>query len=99
MAGFKSKRAKSKDIQEEYIAAAAREMQEEIDFSILAEMLVEIGWTKIVTNTEFWDPDELIEIKKWLSKNIKGSYKVRKTVWLFEDAKDATIFVLRWGYI
>jgi len=36
------------------------------------------------------------EIKEWLEVNCKKSYEKHRQDFLFEDSKDATLFILRW---
>jgi hypothetical protein len=34
---------------------------------------------------------------EWVHKNATGDYKLLKGQWLFEEPKDATMFILRWS--
>jgi len=68
------------------------EIQKEIDFEILACMLLEFGWTEI----KFTPSGRYFEIDKWCEENTAGvqGYGSR---WLFKDEKDITMFILRWS--
>lgn len=82
-----------KDIEDQL----ANNIREEIDFSIVADILREDGWTK-VTIDRFTDNHHAIDIRYWLEENIKlNDYFYRGTVFLFKDSRYATMFILRWG--
>ena len=68
------------------------EVQKEIDFEILADMLLEFGWTEI----KFTPSGRYFEIDAWCDENTAGvqGYGSR---WLFKDEKDITMFILRWS--
>lgn len=82
-----------KEIQEQM----AKQIQEEIDFDIIADILKESGWTK-VTIDRFTDNHHAIDIREWIADNVKSKdCTSRGTTFLFRDAKQATMFILRWG--
>jgi hypothetical protein len=68
------------------------EIQKEIDFEILSDLLSEDGWTEI----KFTPSGRYFEIDKWCEENTAGvqGYGSR---WLFKDEKDITMFILRWS--
>ena len=37
------------------------------------------------------------DIDKWVSEYVRGHFETMGLVWLFEDAKDATMFILKWS--
>lgn len=82
-------------MQEQIIQELASEMQSQIDFEILSNILVEYGWTKVELKNKFL-PVSGIELHEWRVKNIKGRWIGNEGVWLFEDAKDANWFILKW---
>ena len=83
----------------------AREIDSEIINNILLESLIDEGWTPIKVNPAFTDIGMLSgRYEEWYSKtaewvhlNAQGDYKLIKGQWLFKDAKDATMFILRWA--
>ena len=80
---------------EEAVQAAAKSLCDEIDFSILADMLIETGWTSV----EFkFFPDNLtaVDVSDWLEANCKGKYKRHQRRFIFENAADANWFKMRW---
>jgi hypothetical protein len=83
-------------IEQEIINRAGKQMAEEIDFGILADLLKEIGWVEI----EFEPHVEsilLYEIQNWMQDNCKGLFRSRGKRFLFELEKDASWFLLKWG--
>jgi hypothetical protein len=82
-------------IEEEMAATLAKEIQKEIDESILLELLVEGGWTKVPFS--FVDIKKLNEIFKWCESNVKkNQYKLLSGSFVFRKKKDAEWFILRW---
>lgn len=90
--------SKDSDISKEVEDELARTIQEEIDWEIMCDMMVKLGYTKI----EMKWPDRIDEviahnIKEWCRENLQGHYQGRKNIWLFADEKDAVLFSLRWA--
>jgi hypothetical protein len=83
------------NIQNEILDIAAREMQQEIDREILWDMLKGIGWTRVMIS-RFQDNNHAIDITLWLEENIKHPFERNGRDFIFEDPKDATLFILRW---
>ena len=81
---------------DELVQRAAKELQEEIDFNVLAELYKQSGWMEI----EF-DSWHLVNahnpVKQWLRNKCKGHYTCRGKRFLFEKESDAINFVLRWS--
>ena len=84
------------NIQDEMIERAGNEMAREIDREVLWGMLQGIGWTRVML-TRLTDNNHAIDIRNWLALNTKKSYESNGRDFIFEDAKDANWFVLRWG--
>ena len=76
----------------------AKVLQEEIDWEVMIDILVEAGWTKIEMD---WPArmaeQDAHEIKEWCRNNLQGNYQGRAKIWLFELEKDASMFILRWA--
>lgn len=74
---------------------AAAELAEEIDFSIIADMLVESGWTSV--EVPFWVSNkQAVDVDTWLFFTCKGEYKKHDRRFIFELTQDANWFKLRW---
>lgn len=82
------------NIEQDMINRAGKRMSDEIDFHILSEMLIELGWTKIVLKPMTQETGKILDT--WVEKNVKGPFETMGLVWLFQDSKDATMFILRW---
>ena len=91
-----------KNIQDELLdrwaEQIARDVDKEIIESLLIEDLLRQGWTKApVTWAQVFLKDMWsIETAVWCGKNATGDYKLLNGNWYFEQAKDATAFVLEW---
>ena len=77
------------------VERAAKEMADEIDFHVLADLYKGMGWTEIDFNPHVEDI-LAYEIRNWMRDNCKGSYHSRGRRWLFQDRIDAVNFVLKW---
>jgi hypothetical protein len=70
-------------------------MAAEIDFTVLCGMLVDIGWHKVILRPMTWETGA--EIDAWLEQHVQGHYETMGLVFVFESAKDANWFTLRWS--
>ena len=95
MTGFQSKRAAANSPIEELLEKAGAEMAREIDREVLWGMLKEIGWTRIMLD-RLQDNKHAIDIRHWLALNCQGAYERNGRDFIFEDPRDATMFILRW---
>jgi hypothetical protein len=84
------------DLQNEILDIAAKEMQQEIDREILWEMLQGMGWHRVML-PRLVDNDHAIDITYWLEENCRNPFERSGRDFLFESAKDANWFKLRWG--
>ena len=82
------------NIEQDIIDRAGERMAKEIDFSVLTEMLCGIGWTRVVLKP--MTAEHGAEIDEWVANNVKGHFETMGLVWVFEQPKDASWFVLRW---
>lgn len=83
---------------EEIMTKLANDVANNIDGALLADVLVACGWTKIKTRSQFFfGTSEVNEISDWLAVNCTGEFKWLAEDWVFEDAKDATMFALRFA--
>jgi hypothetical protein len=81
-------------LEEQIINDAGKAIANEIDFQILADMLVGIGWRKVVLSPMTWEQG--LEVDAWTEKHVKGHFETMGLVWVFEDEEDANWFALRW---
>ena len=84
------------NLEEELIEKAGTEMAHEIDREVLWGMLQGIGWTRVML-PRFVDNNHAVDIGYWLETNCKRAFERNGRDFLFESAKDANWFKLRWG--
>lgn len=72
----------------------AKQISKEIDDGIMAVMLTETGWTPV--QYHFKDNYHANDVTFWLLENCKGKWRRLGSEYLFEDAKEAEWFILRW---
>jgi hypothetical protein len=94
MTGWQSKKA-IKSIEQEIADKMGNEMAREIDREVLWGMLKGIGWTRVMLD-RFTDNEHAVDITLWLEENIKNPFERNGRDFIFEDSKDATLFILRW---
>ena len=82
-------------LEEEMIAKAGKEMANEIDREVLWGMLQNIGWKRVMLN-RLQDNNHAVDITLWLEENIKYPFERNGRDFLFENEKDALLFILRW---
>jgi hypothetical protein len=85
-------------LEEELIEKAGTEMAREIDREVLWGMLEGIGWTRVML-PRYIDNTHAVDITYWLEETIKNPFERNGRDFLFEDAKDANWFKLRWGTV
>jgi hypothetical protein len=108
MTGFASKRAVARSLQDDIINRVADDMAQKIDKDLLDDMMIAIlkdkDWVETKVNPEYTDMGMLSgkyeewysQTAEWIHLNAQGDYKLIKGQWLFEDPRDATMFILRW---
>lgn len=82
------------NLQEHVINDMAKQISQEIDFEILAGMLVELGWTRIVLAP--MTQEQSLAVDGWIKEYCKSPVETMGLVWLFEDSKEANWFALKW---
>lgn len=87
----------TRDIEEQIVDAMAREIQEEIDWEIMCDMMKSIGWTTVKLKWPRMTESLAHEIKEWCRTNLTGIYRARGRTWMFSKEKDAVLFSLRWA--
>jgi hypothetical protein len=82
-------------LQDEIMTGIAKRMSDDIDREVLWGMLKEIGWTRVLLD-RLQDNKHAIDITIWLEENIKNPFERNGRDFIFEDPKDASMFILRW---
>lgn len=83
------------NLEDEIAKELSTQMQSEMDFHILSDMLVQIGWKK-VTLTRFFSRKHSVNILMWCEENIKHPFEHRGTAFVFQNEGDAVNFALKW---
>lgn len=74
----------------------AKAMEKAINFEVLAGILVDMmGWTRVEISRDT-DNHHAIDIREWVAINCKHETHSSGAEWLFENAKEAMWFKLRW---
>ncbi len=82
------------DIETEISDTLAKELQQEIDNSLMAEILTETGWTKVTYH--YNNVQQALDIIDWLKENCSDRFQRLGSGYYFKDKKDAEWFILRW---
>lgn len=82
-------------LEQEILEAKAKEMQIEMDREILWGMLESMGWTRVMLD-RLQDNNHAIDITVWLEENIKNPFERNGRDFIFEQEKDASMFILKW---
>lgn len=83
------------NLQDQIMEELSTQMQSEMDFEILSDMLVELGWTRVIIS-RFQNNHRAVDIKYWLEENARGFWESRGSTFVFENKGDAVNFTLRW---
>jgi hypothetical protein len=83
-------------LEDQMMENLSKEIAEEIDWEILADIFKACGWVTITFNPRMSDVRAHL-VKEWLKKNCKGHYRSRKDIFMFEHESDAVNFSLRWS--
>ena len=82
-------------IEEDILQRAGEDMARDIDREVLWGMLQGIGWTRVIIPSET-AMTQATRISEWLIQNCQAPYEKHRSDFLFEDNRDATMFILRW---
>ena len=83
-------------LEEEILDKAGKDMAREIDREVLWGLFEGIGWTRFKIS-RLTDNNHAVDISYWLDKNCKGKFERNGAEFLFEDSKDAVLFMMCWG--
>ena len=83
----------------DYYSLAKAEMGAEIEWDVIAQQLVKEGWTKVVLNSlkPTLGMKHSVDVLMWADKNCVDLFIHNGRTWLFENERDATMFILRWS--
>ena len=96
-------------LEQDMLDRMSKDMAREIDKELLDDLMINVltkeGWIQTKVNPAFTDvgmlsgkyEDWYARTGEWIHLNAQGNYKLLKGQWLFEDPRDATMFILRWS--
>lgn len=84
-----------RNLEDEIIDRAGKEMAAEIDRGVLWWLLQGSGWT-LVKLKRFHDNFHAIDVRIWVEENSTDEFLTAGSEFLFKSSKDATMFILRW---
>jgi hypothetical protein len=85
-----------KSLQQQVLDDLAKNMQQGMDFEILCDVLVRFEWSVFHMD---YNPDlgqAWNTVINWADDNFEGEFQEHNGTWLIENAKDATMFALKW---
>jgi len=80
---------------EDILDDISNSIAKEMDWHIVADVLVSSGWTNIQVK-RFRNNEEAVDINLWLEQNCTGEWKNLATRYIFKKKQDAEWFSLRW---
>ena len=84
------------NLEEEITKSLSNEIAKEIDFEILADMLIQAcGWHRVELPS-LLNRKRSIDIIEWCEEHTNKHYKHQGRIFLFEDQGDAVNFALKW---
>lgn len=83
----------------DYYHLAKTEMVKEIQWNVIAQQLDNEGWTKVVLKslTPTLGMKHSVDVVMWADENCVDLFIHNGRTWLFENERDATMFLLRWS--
>ena len=85
-----------KSLQAQVLDDLAEDMQQGMDFEILCDTLVRFEWTVIRMEYDPNSGQAWNTVINWADDNFEGEFQEYNGTWLIENAKDATMFALKW---
>jgi len=82
-------------LEEQIADQIGQEIAQGIDDELMADMMVACGWTR-VTRGYYTSREQAVDMADWLDQNCTGSYRKINNHVLFENERDAGLFILRW---
>ena len=82
------------NIEEEITNQFSKELSDDIDFEVIAGILIECGWHLVELKT-LGDRYRAVDILEWCEEHVKHKYNRRGHKFVFSDKGDAVNFTLR----
>jgi hypothetical protein len=85
-----------KSLQQQVLDDLAKDMQQGMDFEILCDVLVRFEWSVLRMDYDPGSGQAWNTVINWADDNFEGEFQEYNGTWLIENAKDATMFALKW---
>lgn len=85
-----------KSLQQQVMDNLAQDMSKSMDFEVLCILMSESGWSVLRVDYNSDSGQAWNTVMNWADENFEGEYKEHNGTWLIENAKDATMFALKW---
>jgi len=82
-------------MQDEILEELGTRMQSQVDREILWGILIGLGWTRVKLS-RFVDNYHAVDISYWLDEHVKNPFEREGADFIFENSRDALLFILRW---
>jgi len=82
-------------MQDEILEELGTRMQSQVDREILWGILIGLGWTRVKLS-RFVDNYHAVVISYWLDEHVKNPFEREGADFIFENSRDALLFILRW---
>ena len=83
-------------LQDHVMDRMAQDMQQSIDFEILADVMCRFGWTMIKLEYDPASGQGWKTVMDWVDQVFEGDYQEHRGTWIIERSSDATAFALKW---
>lgn len=83
------------NLEETIMEDMSKQMQKYIDKEILFNMLVEMGWHRVIL-PRFTSREHAVDIIEWLDSHCVGPFERKGSDVIFESQIDAVNYTLRW---
>ena len=84
------------NLEDELARVMSEEIAKEIDSEVLFGVYKELGWQAVVLDS-LGSRKRSIDILEWCAIHCNGHYHNSGRKFVFEDSKDALLFILAWN--
>lgn len=83
-------------LEDQMASELSKQMAEEIDWEIISDMMVHVGWVKVELPT-LGSNKRAIDMNDWMHNECTKHWKRRGKTFLFESKEEAALFRLTWS--
>ena len=82
-------------LEDQIVNDMMEELKQEIDFGVMSQLMVESGWHRVELEP-FTSNRQALDITFWIEAHANGRFIKHGRTFVFEDSKDALMFMLKW---